>query len=63
MSQAIPDPTPLEIRNRCREIQRTWKPRQEWVHAGKPLRTWTAPTVRVSELAAAASEVLEESRK
>ena len=52
------DPTPLEIRLRCREIQSKWEPKDEWRHAGKPQRTWTAPTVQVTDLAAAASEVL-----
>lgn len=57
------DPTPLEIRLRCREIQKKWKARQEWVHAGKPTRTWTAPTVRTSDLTAAAREVLAEEQR
>ena len=46
-----PDPTPNEIRQRCMEVQDTWKPSQEWARAGRPNRDWTAPKTTIGELA------------
>ena len=53
-----PNPTPEEIRAACRRIQEAWKPKQERNRAGNPTRKWEPAVVRISDLAAAASEVL-----
>ena len=53
--RARPDPTPLEIRDRCRQVQRKWSRRERWKRAGKPPRL-TCPVVRVSDFSAAISD-------
>jgi len=60
--QAVVNPTPQEIRLRCREIQRTWTRREEWTRAGRPRRTWTAPTVRTADVLAAAGQIAGDER-
>ena len=56
MSAKHPDPTPAEIRRRCREVQDTWKPSQEWQRAGRPERGWTAPVTTISDLSGIVEE-------
>ena len=59
MATATIDPTPLEIRDRCRQVQRKWSRRERWKRAGKPPRL-TVQVVGVSDFAAAISDEYQE---
>jgi len=50
------EPTPEEIKLKCREIQEGWNARQEFSRAGKPNRSWMAPIVNQMELTEAVQE-------